>query len=135
MNKGCLAEVKKQIVQMSVNGSGIRYIARVLKISINTVSITLKKASQISKINPKLIKNELFCLEVDIIKCDRVYESELDKLWSFVGKKVNQRWLWLAIDYNTGEVLAYTLGKGTGKIFLSLKEVASSAQYKKILYR
>ena len=51
-------------------------------------------------------------------------------------KKSNKRWLWLAaIEHNVGEVLAYTLGKGTGKIFLSLKEVASSAQYKKILYR
>ena len=59
VNTGCLAEVKEQIVQMSVNGSGIRDTARGLKISINTVSSTLKKATQISKISPKLIKNEI----------------------------------------------------------------------------
>ena len=44
VNKRWLAEVKDQIVQMSINGSGIRDTARVLKISINTVSSTLKKS-------------------------------------------------------------------------------------------
>ena len=51
--------------------------------------------------------------------------TELDELWSFVEKKANQRWLWLAIDHNTGEVLAYTLGKRTDKTFLLLKEMLS----------
>ena len=79
--------MKEQIVQMSVNGSGIRDTARVLKISIDTVSSTLKKA--------------------------------------------NQRWLWLAIEHNTGEVLVYTLGKDTDKIFLSLEEMLSPYNIKK----
>ena len=80
MNKGCLAEVKEQIIQIPVNGIGIRDIARVLKISIHTVSSTLKKANQISKINLKLIENGISSSEVDIIRYDRVYESELDEL-------------------------------------------------------
>ena len=42
-NKGCLPEIKQQIIDMTLNGSGIRDIARVLKISINTVLSTLKK--------------------------------------------------------------------------------------------
>ena len=44
VNRGCLKEVKAQIVQMAVNGSGVRDTARVLKISINTVISTLKKS-------------------------------------------------------------------------------------------
>ena len=38
-------EVKQQIVDMSLNGSGIRDTARVLKISTTTVINTLKKKS------------------------------------------------------------------------------------------
>lgn len=36
-------EVKKQIIDMAVNGSGVRDTARVLKISTNTVLKELKK--------------------------------------------------------------------------------------------
>ena len=30
-------------------------------------------------------------------------------MWSFVGNKKQQRWLWHAIDHATGAVLAYVL--------------------------
>ena len=40
-------EVKQQIAEMAVNGSGIRDTARVLKISPTTVMTTLKKRSAI----------------------------------------------------------------------------------------
>ena len=43
--RGYLPEVKQQIADMSVNGSGIRDTARVLKISPTTVIETLKKTS------------------------------------------------------------------------------------------
>ena len=32
-------------------------------------------------------------------------------MWSFVGKKGNQRWLWHAINHHTGKVLAYGFGR------------------------
>ena len=41
--QGRLPAVKRQIVEMSLNGSGIRDIARVLQISPTTVSEELKK--------------------------------------------------------------------------------------------
>ncbi|MBM0741308.1 IS1 family transposase [Phormidium sp. CLA17] len=41
--RGYLPEVKRQIADMAVNGSGIRDTARVLKISRTTVIETLKK--------------------------------------------------------------------------------------------
>ncbi len=43
--RGYLPEVKRQIADMSVNGSGIRDPARVLKISPSTVIESLKKTS------------------------------------------------------------------------------------------
>ena len=42
-NKGSLPDVKKQIVDMALNGSGVRDTARVLNISVNTVISELKK--------------------------------------------------------------------------------------------
>lgn len=42
-NKGYLPDVKKQIIDMALNGSGVRDTARVLKIGINTVISELKK--------------------------------------------------------------------------------------------
>jgi insertion element IS1 protein InsB len=43
--KGRTPAIKEQIVDMSLNGSGIRDTARVLKISPTTVINTLKKKS------------------------------------------------------------------------------------------
>ena len=42
-NKGYLSQIKKQIVDMAINGSGIRDTARVLGIGVNTVIKALKK--------------------------------------------------------------------------------------------
>src|SRR5215213_11228427 len=41
---GCLPTVKQQIVEMTLNGSGIRDIARVLQVGPNTVMKALKKS-------------------------------------------------------------------------------------------
>jgi transposase-like protein len=48
-NKGCLLEVKHKILQMAINGSGIRDTVRVLGIGINTVIKQIKKNKQTSK--------------------------------------------------------------------------------------
>ena len=52
-----------------------------------------------------------------------IKESEADEMWSFVGSKRNQRWLWHAIDRATGKVLAYVFGKRKDEVFLKLKEL------------
>lgn len=48
-------------------------------------------------------------------------EAEADEMWSYVGSKRQQRWLWHAIDHATGEVLAYGLSDHKGHAFLQLK--------------
>ena len=57
-------------------------------------------------------------MEVEIHKVD---ESELDEMWSFVKRKEQQRWLWPAIDHQTGVVLAYVCGTREDDIFLQLQ--------------
>ena len=51
----------------------------------------------------------------------RVDDAEVDEMWSFVGKKQEQRWLWHALDHWTGTVLAYVFGRRTDEVFLQLK--------------
>jgi insertion element IS1 protein InsB len=48
-------------------------------------------------------------------------EAEMDEMWSFVQSKAQQRWLWWAINHETGEVLAYVFGTHKDEAFLSLK--------------
>jgi insertion element IS1 protein InsB len=56
-----------------------------------------------------------------LVEIDKVDEAEVDEMWSFVGKKAQQRWLWHAIDHRTGVVLAYVLGTRQDEVFLQLK--------------
>lgn len=52
-----------------------------------------------------------------------IEESELDEMWSFVGSKGNQRWLWHALDRRSGQVLAYVFGRRKDDVFLELKQL------------
>lgn len=58
---------------------------------------------------------------------------EVDELWSFVKNKKNQRWLWYAIDHDTGEILAYTFAKRKDTVFLKLKKAFKSISNRNIL--
>jgi transposase-like protein len=46
---GRVPEVKRQIVEMTLNGSGVRDIVRVLRVGPNTVIQELKKKQQLSR--------------------------------------------------------------------------------------
>lgn len=48
-------------------------------------------------------------------------EAEVDEMWSYVGNKKEQRWLWHAIDHRTDAVLAYVFGRRKDEVFLKLK--------------
>ena len=37
-------------------------------------------------------------------------EAEMDELWSFVGKKANRHWIWIAMDTTTRQVMAFPVG-------------------------
>jgi insertion element IS1 protein InsB len=42
-------------------------------------------------------------------------------MWSYVQRKSQQRWLWHAIDHETGKILAYVLADHKDAAFLQLK--------------
>ena len=37
-------------------------------------------------------------------------EAEVDELWSFVGKKANRQWVWIAMDAVTRQIIAFHIG-------------------------
>lgn len=55
----------------------------------------------------------------------RVAKAEMDEMWSFVQSKRQQRWLWHAIDHQTGVVLAYVLAPHEDAALLDLMKLLS----------
>ena len=51
-----------------------------------------------------------------------IRKVEVDEMASF-GKKIYQRWLWHAVDHETGKVLAFILGRREDRVFLKLKKL------------
>ena len=76
-----------------------------------------KKESDIEQVNHAVLKNlHPEHVEVEIGRAEelarrRGLTSELDEMWSDVGKKAEPRWLWPAIDHHSGTVLAYVFGR------------------------
>jgi len=104
-NHGCLHEAKQTIIDMSLNASRARDTARSFHICPNTVLRELKKKeAALRSVNTALLRT-LNPAEV-AWDLERVGEAKMDEMWSFVGHKGNPRWLWHAIDYRTGKVLA-----------------------------
>jgi insertion element IS1 protein InsB len=78
-----------------------------------------KNGATLESVNTSLL-HRLTPSDVDIM-IRRIDEADVDEMWSFVGKKQEQRWLWHAIDHRTGEVLAYVFGRRQDAVFLQLK--------------
>ena len=95
---GCRPEVRRLIVPMTLNGSGIRDITRVLNVSINTVlKVIREQAAQTPE--PELPQ--------------RLADVEVDEMWSFVQRKRHQYWLWYAFSPKTKRVVGYVRGRRT----------------------
>jgi IS1 family transposase len=98
---------------MCLNGSGIRDTARVLRISATTVM--------------KVISQEARQLAPETLP-ERIADVELDEMWSFVQKKKNQCWLWLAYSPKERQMLAFSLGKRTDQSLRNLLSKLSGVQ-------
>jgi insertion element IS1 protein InsB len=45
-------------------------------------------------------------------------DAEADEMWSFVGKKANKQWIWIAMDAKTRQIIAFHVGdrsRGSGE--------------------
>jgi len=101
--------VKQQLVDMPLNGSGVRDSGRVLRVSSATlIDVLTKKEPASTQVNERLLNNLASAQLAVILR--QVEDAEMDEMWSFVGSKRPQRWLWHALDPHTGSVLAYRCG-------------------------
>ena len=49
----------------------------------------------LASLHPKHVEVEI--CRADELDQQRALSSELDEMWSYVGKKAHQRWLWRAV--------------------------------------
>jgi insertion element IS1 protein InsB len=70
-------------------------------------------------VNPALVTANEGSLPAVVVR--KVQEAELDEMWSFVGSKKHPRWLWEALDHQTGRVVAYVFGRREDQALLQLK--------------
>jgi len=59
-NRGRIPEIRRQVVAMAINGSGIRDTARVLRISPTTVIAVLKKSRRAATYQARVAPPSLF---------------------------------------------------------------------------
>ncbi|HJW29954.1 MAG TPA: IS1 family transposase, partial [Saprospiraceae bacterium] len=83
----------------------LRGISRVVGVSLRWV---LNFITQVYKEAPDHLNVALRfvgkALEIQLL------ESEVDELWSFVGRKANKPWVWLALDKQTRQIIAFHVG-------------------------
>jgi insertion element IS1 protein InsB len=102
---------------MTLNGSGIRDITRVLRVCINTVlKVIREQASRTPE--PELPS--------------RLADVEVDEMWSFVEKKRRQSWLWYAFSPKTKQVIAYVRGRRTDESCQKLLDKLAGRQITRI---
>jgi len=121
-DQGRLPAARQPVVDMTLHGSGVRDIVRVLGVSSATV-IDVRKTKEpvVKQGNERLLKQQN-SEQLDVL-LRQGEESEMDEMWSFVGSKSQQRWLWHAIDHHTGQLLAYVFGTREDEVFLELNEL------------
>jgi len=54
----------------------------------------------------------------ELIIC--TFESEIDEMQSFVGKKANKQWVWLAMAVSSRQIIAFHVGDRSGQSALAL---------------
>lgn len=105
----CHPRIRSEIFFQTINGSGIRAIARNLDITKDTVISTLRSfESSLWYVNHSYLESS--SNQDTMIEIISATEAEMDEMWSFVHDKSQQYWLWWAIDHHTGEPLAFCFG-------------------------
>src|SRR5690606_19588735 len=102
--RACNPLYRELIVPMTLNGSGVRDIARVLHISPTTVLSVLGTAADRSA-EPGVPQRSLK------VEVDEQWMS--NEQWSFVQGKKQQCWLWYGLSRHTGYIAAFVLGRRT----------------------
>ena len=95
--KGADPRIKRQVRAMTLNGSGIRDIQRVLGLSI--VGILMILRLWFKTLAEPMVEGHFKSVQID-------------EMWTFVKhRKAGKRWFWYAFDADSGQILAFHIGK------------------------
>lgn len=97
--RGYDAPMQKQVKRGVLERLSLRGLERLFSLSRRTILRWL--TGWIDELPP---------LESSLLPAQREDVLELDELWSFVGSKQQQRWVWLALCRRTRQVVAYWVG-------------------------
>jgi IS1 family transposase/transposase-like protein len=115
--KGADPATKELLKTMTLNGSGIRDIHRVLQLSIVCILFALRTWF-------KQIDEPCFS--------GSYKEVQIDEIWTFVKhRKQGKRWVWYAYDKETKKILAFQIGKRNDKSCKALLKKLSHLQIEK----
>jgi IS1 family transposase len=97
---GYTEEEREHIPRAYHERSSLRGLSRTFGVSRHTVTSWLKKEATLPELSETLIDPTL----------PATIALELDELWSFVLKRANKRWIWIALCRATRQVVAYVVG-------------------------
>lgn len=112
--------VKEQAIRMYVNGMSANKISKVLGIPYMTVLGWIHKAGEIAD---KKVKRRLKQLK----KQGKVKAISIDEMWSFVGNKENDVWIWsVVVEHYDGSIEKF-LFVGDRSMETFLKDTGATA--------
>jgi len=99
---GYSEERKAEILRAYQERSSLRGLERTFGVARQTVICWLKKAHELPPFKKTLLPPQPHDPSSITLECD--------ELWSFVGKKANQSWVWFALCRKTRQIVAFALG-------------------------
>lgn len=107
-NKLITGTEKDQIKKLLLERISLRGICRVMSVSLTWLLgfIGLIYKELPDHLNLQISENNdgVFIFSI---------ESEVDEMWSFVGNKKNKKWIWIAMDAKTKQIIAFHVGGRT----------------------
>lgn len=98
---------KTYIKRMLLERVSLRGICRILKISIQWLLQFMfyfyEQLPDDLNLNMQLFKKHP---DIEIF----TFQAQADEMWSFVGKRANKQWIWLALDAHSRQIVAFHIG-------------------------
>lgn len=104
------ADTRSLIKRLLAERLSLRGICRSVQVSLSWLMSFI--AEEYAKLPDHL--NVVSCKKKSkiIVQC---LEVEADELWSFVGKKENKQWVWVAMNATTRQIIAFHVGDRSRK--------------------
>lgn len=105
---GLTPEKEAEILRLLNERMSQRGIARALKVSRQSIVEIIKKNDEACLSGAK--KNGVRYLERTLLPAQGEEILELDEMWTFVGSKENQVWIWIALCRRTRQIVGWWYG-------------------------